>query len=300
MSQAVLFGRLITAVITPFATDGSVDMARFEKHLDEQFDQGVDCACVCGTTGESPTLSAAEKLGLFASAINLAHARGRKVIANVGGNCTQTSIDLARETQKLSPDGIMTVVPYYNKPSQRGILAHFTAIAHAVDSIPLMVYNIPSRSVVGIDLDTMLTLMQDCPNVRAMKEADRRLDVDQELLAQAPSDFELFSGNDEMTLEMMELGASGVVSTTSNVAPALMAQLVRLSAKGEKRAACDLHERLLPLMNGLFAAPNPTLVKEALDVLGKPVGGLRLPMVSATQQERETLIDAMRASAVID
>lgn len=299
MGEAVLFGRLITAVVTPFLVDGAVDLDRFERLVDEQFSQGADCVCVCGTTGESPTLTAPEKLSLFSSALKVARTRGDKVIANVGSNCTADSVALAREAAQLGPDGIMAVVPYYNKPSQRGILAHFTAIAQAVAPMPVMVYNIPGRCVVGIETATMLDLMRDCPNVRAMKEAAVRPEVDRALLAQAPDDFELFSGNDEMTLDLMEVGASGVVSTTSNVAPAQMARMVRLFAEGDEQAARALHGQLLPLMKGLFAAPNPTLVKEALDVLGKPVGGLRLPMVGATGQERAELVAFMRVSGVV-
>lgn len=284
MAQGDLFGRLITAIITPFTPNDEVDFAKFADLIDFQYSNGVDTLCVCGTTGESPTVSTADKLALFAQSVRLSQGRG-KVIANVGSNNTAASVAFAREAQALGVDGIMAVVPYYNKPSQEGMYQHFKAIADAVPTTPIVIYNIPGRSIVNLNAATMIRLMTDCPNVRAMKEAAINLDQDKEIFAGAPADFEMFSGNDDKTLELMGIGASGVISTTSNVMPAEMKQMVTLFAQGDIAAAQALHERLNPLMTGLFKAPNPTLVKEALRLIGRPVGGLRLPLVRATDAE---------------
>lgn len=288
MKEAKLFGRLITAVITPFDEHGRVDFKRFSELIDYQFENGADSIVVCGTTGECPTLPIHDKLDLFEEALRCAKGRG-KIIANVGDNCTYDSAMYARQAVALGVDGIMSVVPYYNKPSQEGMYQHFKTIADAIFPTPLIIYNIPGRCVVNMEAETILRVVNDCPNVRGMKEAAVNPEEDREILANAPEDFEMYSGNDENTLAMMEYGASGVISTTSNVAPAEMSQLVHSFAAGDKEAAYAMHERLLPLMTGLFMAPNPTMVKEALRLLGRPVGGLRLPLVNATEEQSQKI-----------
>lgn len=284
MKEAKLFGRLITAVVTPFDEQKRVDFATFAQLVDFQFSNGADSLVVCGTTGESPCLPIHDKLALFEEAVRTAAGRG-KIIANVGDNCTYDSAMFAREAASVGVDGIMCVVPYYNKPSQEGMYRHFKHLAQAVPDLPLVIYNIPGRSVVNMEPDTILRVVNECPNVRAMKQAAIVPDQDAQILAGAPEDFEMFSGNDEKTLDMMAYGASGVISTTSNVAPAEMARLVNSFAAGDTAAAHALNERLMPLMQGLFKAPNPTLVKEALRLTGRPVGGLRLPLVEATPEQ---------------
>lgn len=286
--DAPLFGRLITAVVTPFDEAGEVDFAAFAELVDFQLAHGVDAVVVCGTTGESPCISTADKLALFAEARRVADGRG-PVIANVGGNCTASSVELARQAVALGVDGLLVVVPYYNKPSQEGMFQHFKAVADAAGSTPVVVYNIPGRVIVNMEPATLLRLTQACPNVRAMKQAAISPQDDAAILAGAPEGFALYSGNDEKTLEMMGYGAAGVISTTSNVAPAEMAELVNACARGDAQAAQRMHERLLPLMKGLFEAPNPTLVKEALRLVGRPVGGLRLPLVGATPEQSARL-----------
>lgn len=284
MKEANLFGRLITAVVTPFDEHGRVDFKTFADLVDFQFSNGADSLVVCGTTGESPCLPIHDKLALFEEAVRTAAGRG-KIIANVGDNCTYDSAMFAREAASLGVDGVMCVVPYYNKPSQEGLYQHFKYLAQAVPNLPLVIYNIPGRCVVNMEPATVLRVVNECPNVRAMKQAAIEPEQDKEILACAPADFEMFSGNDEKTLDMMAYGASGVISTTSNVAPAEMAALVNSFAAGNVEEANALNERLLPLMKGLFKAPNPTLVKEALRLVGRPVGGLRLPLVPATAEQ---------------
>ena len=298
MKEARLFGRLITAVVTPFDEHGRVDFKTFSKLVDFQFENGADSLVVCGTTGESPCLPIHDKLALYEEALRSARGRG-KIIANVGDNCTYDSAMYAREAQALGVDGIMCVVPYYNKPSQEGLYRHFKTIADAVAETPLVIYNIPGRSVVNMEVETVLRVVNECPNARAMKQAAVDPEGDKVILAGAPDDFEMFSGNDERTLAMMAYGASGVISTTSNVAPAEMARLVNSFAAGDIATANDLNERLLPLMTGLFKAPNPTLVKEAMRLVGRPVGGLRLPLVAATPEE-STMIAGILAEVGIN
>lgn len=293
MREAQLFGRLITAIVTPFDEHGRVDFKRFSELVDFQFENGADSLVVCGTTGESPCLPIHDKLALFEEAVRSAKGRG-KIIANVGDNCTYDSAMFAREAASLGVDGIMCVVPYYNKPSQEGMYRHFCAIAQAVPRTALVIYNIPGRSVVNMDAATVLRVVAACPNVRAMKEAAVDPEQDKRILGEAPADFELFSGNDEKTLDMMAYGASGVISTTSNVAPAEMARLVNSFAAGDTATAYALQQRLLPLMTGLFKAPNPTLVKEAMRLVGRSAGGLRLPLVGASADESAMIAEVLK------
>ena len=295
--EALPFGRLITAIVTPFDERGEVDFPVFAELVDFQFSHGADSIVVCGTTGESPCLSVPDKLALFAQARRVADERG-PIIANVGSNCTADSVALAREAQALGVEGLLVVVPYYNKPSQEGMYRHFRAIADAAPDTTVFVYNIPGRVVVDMEPATLLRLAQDCPNVRAMKQAAIDPDADRAILAGAPQGFALYSGNDEKTLEMMGYGAAGVISTTSNVAPAEMAVLVSAAACGDDETAHRMHERLLPLMKGLFEAPNPTLVKEALRLVGRPVGGLRLPLVCATPEQSARLAQILEQAGV--
>lgn len=292
MREARLFGRLITAIVTPFDERGRVDFSAFSSLVDFQFGNGADSLVVCGTTGESPCLPIHDKLALFEEAVRAADGRG-KIIANVGDNCTYDSAMFAREAASTGVDGVMCVVPYYNKPSQGGMYRHFRFIAEAVPDLPLVIYNIPGRSVVNMEAETVLRVVGDCPNVRAMKQAAVVPEQDRKILAEAPHDFEMFSGNDENTLPMMAYGASGVISTTSNVAPAEMARMVDAFAEGDLDTANALNERLMPLMKGLFKAPNPTLVKEALRLIGRPVGGLRLPLVEADAEQSAMIAEVL-------
>ncbi len=298
MKDAKLFGRLITAVVTPFDEHGRVDFKTFSELVDFQFENGADSLVVCGTTGESPCLPIHDKLALYEEAMRAAAGRG-KIIANVGDNCTYDSAMYAREAQALGVDGIMCVVPYYNKPSQEGLYRHFKTIADAISGTPLIIYNIPGRSVVNMEPETVLRVLAECPNARGMKQAAVDPEGDKVILSGAPEDFEMYSGNDERTLDMMAYGASGVISTTSNVAPAEMAKLVNSFASGDTATAYEMNERLLPLMTGLFKAPNPTLVKEAMRLVGRPAGGLRLPLVSATPEE-SAMMAAILAEVGVD
>lgn len=297
MQVATPFGRLVTAIVTPFDEQGAVDFPKFAELVDYQLERGVDALCVCGTTGESPCLSAADKLALFAEAARVSAGRA-PVIANVGSNCTADSVALAREAAAVGADAVMCVVPYYNKPTQEGMYQHFRAVASAVPGTTVVIYNIPGRSIVNMEAATTVRIATDCPNVRAMKEAATDVEQLRAVLAGTPEDFAVYSGNDERTLEYMGEGASGVISTTSNVAPAEMAELVDSFAAGDVAKATCMHERLLPLMTGLFKAPNPTLVKEALRLVGRPVGGLRLPMVPPTPEQSAMIAGCLAQAGI--
>lgn len=295
--QRPRFGRLITAMVTPFDDDRELDLARTEEFVDRLVTGGNDALVVNGTTGESPTVFYPQKIELFRTVVK---ANGGRVpiIANVGDNCTADTIDFAKEVSKLGVDGLMCVVPYYNKPPQSGLYEHFSAIAESTD-LPIVLYNIPGRCVINMEADTTLALARDHENIVAVKEASGKMDQIKKIIEEAPEGFEVLSGDDSATLEIMKMGGTGVISTIGNVAPARMKEIVDLCAEGDWNAAEDANAALLPLMDGLFETSNPILVKEALKLTGFPVGGVRLPLVDATPEQSERLASIMRDVRVL-
>ena len=291
------FGRLITAMVTPFASDGSLDLARTEEFVNRLIDGGNDALVVNGTTGESPTVFYPQKIDLFKTVVSTVDGR-IPVIANVGDNCTSDTVDFARDVEGLGVDALMCVVPYYNKPPQEGLYEHFSAIARAVD-LPIVLYNIPGRCVINMTADTTLRLAHDHENIVAIKEASGDMEQIARIIAEMPADFDVYSGDDSATLEIMEMGGSGVISTIGNLCPARMKEIVELVAEGDIEKARAANERLLPLMDGLFETSNPILVKEALKLIGFPVGGVRLPLVNATKEQSERLQELMRQTGVL-
>lgn len=287
MTESLRFGRLITAMITPLDAEGALDLDATARFVDRQFDGGVDAIIVTGTTGESPTLTADEKLTLYRAVVEAADGRG-PVIANTGSYNTAASIVLTKAAEKTGVDGFMTVVPYYNKPPQEGLYQHFSAIARETE-LPIILYNIPSRCVVNMEPETIIRLAQDNENIVAVKEAGSDFDAIRRVLSEAGEGFEYFSGNDETTLDMMAIGGSGVISTTGNVLPQQMAEMVHAMGRGDEEAAREMESYLMPLMKGLFATSNPILPKKALELLGHPVGGVRLPLVEADEAQAEAL-----------
>lgn len=287
MTESLRFGRLITAMITPLDAEGTLDLDATARFVDRQFDGGVDAIIVTGTTGESPTLTADEKLTLYRAVVEAADGRG-PVIANTGSYNTAASIELTKAAEKTGVDGFMTVVPYYNKPPQEGLYQHFSAIARETE-LPIILYNIPSRCVVNMEPETIIRLAQDNENIVAVKEAGSDFDAIRRVLSEAGEGFEYFSGNDETTLDMMAIGGSGVISTTGNVLPQQMAEMVHAMGRGDEEAAREMESYLMPLMKGLFATSNPILPKKALELLGHPVGGVRLPLVEADEAQTEAL-----------
>jgi len=280
------FGRLITAMVTPFTPDLELDLPRAGALASRLLDQGSQALVVCGTTGESPTVFYDQKLELFRAVIDAVGDRA-PVIANVGDNCTADSVEFARKATSLGVDAIMCVVPYYNKPPQEGIYRHFRSIAEAVD-VPVLLYNIPGRCVVNMTAETTLRLANDVENIVGVKEASGDLAQIARIVQGAPEGFEVLSGDDEMTLPMMGMGCTGVISVASHVAGPQMREMVEAHASGDHTRALSLHLHLLPLFKSLFMTANPIMVKDALAQCDFAVGTCRLPLVPpSTEQSAE-------------
>ena len=291
------FGRLIPAMVTPFDENLELDLKRAQELGIRLLDGGCDSLLLNGTTGESPTVFYPQKIELFKAVIEVAGDRA-PIIANCGDNCTDDSVQFAKDVVKLGVDGIMLVVPYYNKPPQEGLYRHFGKIASAVD-VPVILYNIPGRCVINMKPETTLRLAEDFENIIAVKEASGDLEQVKQIIDNAPDGFFVYSGDDSLTLPIMALGGEGVISTIANVAPARMKEIVQAQADGDRAKAVAADIRLQPLMKELFITSNPIMVKEALKIVGFPVGGLRLPLIDATPEQHDSLERVMREVGVI-
>lgn len=297
MTQALRFGRLIPAMVTPFTESGDLDLKRARELANRLIEGGADSLLINATTGEAPTIFYPQKIELFKAVVD--EVAGRvPVIAYAGDNCTADSVDFAQQVEALGVDGLMLVVPYYNKPPQEGMYQHFKAIAEAVD-LPVLLYNIPGRCAINMTAETTLRLAHDVPNIVGIKEASGIMEQVKAIIDGAPEDFVVYSGDDSATLEIMKMGGVGVVSTIGNVAPARMKEIVELAAAGKMEEAEAANERLLPLMEGLFVTTNPILVKEALKLEGFPVGGVRLPLIDATPEQSVELERIMTQVGVL-
>lgn len=291
MSASPRFGRLLTAMVSPFDKSGELDLDRSIELANRLFDNGTEGLVVCGTTGESPTVYYDQKLELFRAIVDGADARG-PIIANVGDNCTADSVAFAKKAVATGVDGVMVVTPYYNKPPQEGLYRHFRAIAEAVD-VPVILYNIPGRCVINAEPATILRLARDVENIVAVKQANADLAQTKEIIENAPEGFEVLSGDDAMTLPMMELGGTGVISVLSHVAGPSMKAMIEHFIAGEIEEAHKLEEVLMPLASALFMTANPIMVKDALAIEGFPVGGVRLPLVEPTDEQHAKLVAIM-------
>lgn len=285
------FGRMLTAMVSPFDTAGALDLPRAQELALKLLDEGSDGLVVCGTTGESPTVFYDQKMDLFRAVIEAVDGRA-PIIANAGDNCTDDSVEFARKVVELGVNAIMAVVPYYNKPPQEGLYRHFCAIAEAVD-VPVILYNIPGRCVINMEPATILRVAHDCPNVVAVKQANADLSQTTAILAGAPDGFEVLSGDDELTLPMMGLGATGVISVVSHVVGPRFKEMIDAQAAGDHTRALRIHLELMPLMKALFMTANPIMVKQALALQGFDVGGVRLPLVPATDEQTAELARVM-------
>lgn len=291
------FGRLITAMITPFDNERNLDLERCAEFADRLVKDGTDALAVCATTGESPTIFYPQKIEVIKTVIEAVDGRA-KIIANVGDNCTQDTIDFARDVEKLGVDGLMCVVPYYNKPPQEGLYQHFKTIAESVN-LPVILYNIPGRCVTNMTAETTLRLAHNVKNIVAIKEASGNMEQIKQIIDNAPEGFVVYSGDDSATYDIMKMGGAGVVSTISNIATARMKEIVDLCAAGKWDEAKAANDKLLPMMDGLFETTNPILVKEALKLVGFPVGGVRLPLVDATPEQSNRLAAIMHEVGVL-
>jgi 4-hydroxy-tetrahydrodipicolinate synthase len=280
------FGQLLTAMVTPFDQNGEIDFNATRGLVNYLIDNGTDGIVVAGTTGESPTLTSEEKVALFQFVVDVVNGRV-PVIAGTGSNNTRASISLTKQAEEAGVDGIMLVAPYYNKPSQEGMYQHFKAIAEST-SLPIMIYNIPGRCVVNISVETIVRLSQ-LPNIVAVKEASGNLDAIAEMISQTPNDFTLYSGDDALTLPVLAIGGAGVVSVASHVIGNEMQEMIHQFKNGQVQEAANTHRRLLPIMKALFTAPNPAPVKAALNINGVNVGGLRLPLLPLSAEEKSAL-----------
>lgn len=281
------FGRMITAMVTPFTPDLELDLPRAQQLARRLLDSGSEALVVCGTTGESPTVFYDQKLELFRAVLEEVDGRA-PVIANAGDNCTADSVEFAQRVAGLGVDAIMAVVPYYNKPPQEGLYRHFRAIADSVD-VPVILYNIPGRCVINMTAETTLRLARDCENIVAVKEASGNLAQIAEIIDGSPEGFEVLSGSDEDTLPMMGLGGTGVISVASHVAGPALHEMVYAQAEGAHTRALKLHLELLPLFKALFITANPIMVKDALAATGFDVGTCRLPLVPPTPEQTAEL-----------
>jgi 4-hydroxy-tetrahydrodipicolinate synthase len=286
------FGSICTAMVTPFDSKGNVDFARTTKLINHLIENGSESLVVSGTTGESPTLTTEEKVALFKHAVKVADGRV-PIIAGTGSNNTRASIDLSRKAEEIGVDGLLIVAPYYNKPSQEGILAHYKAIAEAV-SLPIMAYNVPGRTVVSINVETAVRLAE-IPNIVALKDAGGNLDAMSEVIEKTPDDFLLYSGDDALTLPSLSVGGAGIVSVASHVIGKEMQEMIRAFHAGDNKQAAMLHRKLLPVMNEMFKAPSPAPIKTALQLKGMDVGSVRLPLLPLNQAERSSLVQVLNA-----
>jgi len=286
----------IVAIVTPMHENGSLDLDAFRALIDFHVEQGTDGIVVVGTTGESPTVDVIEHELLIAEAVK--HAAGRiPVIAGTGANSTKEAIELAAFSKKTGADASLTVVPYYNKPTQEGMYLHFKAIAEAVD-MPHILYNVPGRTVADMSNDTVLRLAQ-IPNIAGIKDATGNIERGSDLLQRAPRNFAVYSGDDASTLALMLLGAHGTISVTANVAPKLMHEMCIAALNGEIAKAREINFRLLGLHRNLFVEANPIPVKWAVARMGKIRNTLRLPLTPLSQSAHGAVETALRQAGVI-
>jgi 4-hydroxy-tetrahydrodipicolinate synthase len=292
----------IVAIVTPMREDGSLDLAAFRALIDFHFEQGTDGIVVVGTTGESPTVNVEEHELLIAEAVK--HAAGRiPIIAGTGANSTAEAIELAAFSKRAGADASLSVVPYYNKPTQEGLYLHFKAIAEAVDMSHIL-YNVPGRAVADMSNDTVLRLAQ-IPNIVGIKDATGNIERGSDLLQRAAllkrahGDFAIYSGDDASTLALMLLGAHGTISVTANVAPKLMHEMCAAALNGEVAKAREINFRLLGLHRNLFVEANPIPVKWAVARMGKMKSALRLPLTPLSPSAHAVVEAAMRQAGVL-
>ncbi len=284
------------ALVTPMFEDGSIDFEGLRKLVDWHIAEGTDCIGVVGTTGESPTVSVEEHCEIIRVAVE--HAKGRvPIMAGAGGNSTREAIELSRFAKQVGADCTLSVVPYYNKPSQEGIYQHFKAIAEAVD-IPTVLYNVPGRTVADMLPETTLRLAQ-VPGIVGIKEATGNIERACTLIKHAPKGFSIYSGDDPTAVALMLLGGHGNVSVTANVAPRAMHELCVAAMEGRVREATALHMKLLPLHKHLFTEPSPAPTKWALERLGRCRNALRLPITPLTPQGQAVVEQAMRDAGLV-
>ena len=283
-----------TALVTPFKSDGAVDVERLRSLIDYQIAGGVRVLVPCGTTGESATMTDEEDQLVIGTTVEVARGRA-KVVAGTGSNATSAAIQYSQTARDLGVDGVLSVAPYYNKPTQEGLYADFKAVAESVPGLPVVIYNVPGRTSSTIAAQTTLRLARDCENIVAVKEASGNLSLIMEILRERPEGFRVVSGDDSLTLAIIALGGDGLISVASNEVPDLMSRMVELALAGDWEEARALHYRLLPLMETNFIESSPGPVKAAMAMMGLIEENFRLPLVPVQEKSRvrlrEVLID---------
>ena len=294
MVKTPIFKGSCTAVVTPF-TEIGIDYERFKRNMDLQYENGTAALVVCGTTGENATQSEGEHDELVRTAIR--ENRGRmKIIAGVGSNNTKTALRFAENAKTAGADGILMVTPYYNKTTQKGLIEHFSYVADRVD-IPMILYNVPSRTGIGISLDTCKVLAQH-PNINGIKEASGDISLGAGIRSACGDDLYIWSGNDDCTLPLMALGALGVISVASNIVPGAVAKLCALCLEGDFKGATELYSKYAALFSALFIETNPIPVKAAMRLMSTDSGILRLPLTEMSGENLSRLMAVMRESGI--
>ncbi|HEY9812664.1 MAG TPA: 4-hydroxy-tetrahydrodipicolinate synthase [Candidatus Sericytochromatia bacterium] len=293
----VYFGKVITAMVTPFKEDESVNYDLAEQLAAHLAENGSDGLVICGTTGESPTLSWDEEFQLFQVVLNAVKGKA-KVLAGTGSNSTSEAIAATQKAAKLGLDGSLQVVPYYNKPPQAGLYKHFQAIAQACPDLPIMLYNIPGRTGQNLLPETVASLAE-ISNIIAIKEATGNLDQASQIRCLTPAEFAIYSGDDSLTLPLMAVGAVGVVSVASHLVGNQIQQMIQAFETNQSQIATQIHLKLFPLFKGLFCDTNPIPVKVALKLQGWDVGGSRLPLTDLSEKDSQAIKALLTELALI-
>ena len=292
-----LFKGAGVALITPFHEDGSVNYEKLTEILEEQIAEGTDAIVAVGTTGEAATLTEDEHIEVVAHTVKVVNHR-IPVIAGTGSNCTATAIDLSKRAEQAGADGLLLVTPYYNKATQKGLYAHYKSIADAV-SIPCILYNVPGRTGMKIEPKTMADLYYNVKNIVGGKEATGDVGATSDLMRLVDEDFLLYSGEDGIIVPLLSIGGSGVISVLSNVAPKQTAEICKKWFAGDVKGAWEEQKRALPLIHSLFMEVNPIPVKAGMNLQGKAVGGLRLPLTEMEEAHQEVLKEEMRRYGIL-
>ena len=279
------------AIVTPMKENGDVNFEKLGEILEEQIAEGTDAVIICGTTGESSTLSHEEHMETIKYTIDKVNKR-IPVVAGTGSNCTETAIMMSQEAEKMGADGLLLVSPYYNKATQKGLIAHYTAIAESV-KLPIILYNIAGRTGINIEPKTLLYLAENVENIVAVKEASGNISQIADIAAMTKGKLDIYSGNDDQITPIMALGGAGVISVLSNIAPRYTHDLVMNYLEGNVQKSCEMQLKALPLVRALFSEVNPIPVKAAMNLMGKEVGTLSMPLTEMEEGHKEALKQAM-------
>ena len=285
------------ALVTPFTESGEVNYPRLKELVEEQIAGGTDSIIVCGTTGESSTMGHEEHIDVVRFVCEAVNKR-IPVIAGAGSNCTKEAIHLSQEAERAGADGLLLVTPYYNKATQGGLIAHYTAIADSV-KIPILLYHIPGRTGVTMKPETIVKLCKEVPNIVGVKEASGNFSAIAEIMSLADGCVDLYSGNDDQIVPLLAMGGKGVISVLSNIAPRQTHDICETFFKGDVKKSCELQLQAIPLINALFCEVNPIPVKAALNLMGKEAGPMRLPLTEMEPQNKERLKKTMQDYGIL-